>query len=83
MSPGSSGWFTCAGILSAIAASLCCVAPVIALFAGSSGFAANFKWVESIRPYLMGLSLTAISLAWYLKLNFPKRDVNCNCISTD
>ena len=79
----SSGTFTGAGVLSAIAASLCCITPVIALFAGSSSIAANFSWIEPARPYLIGLSVAVLALAWYLKLKPVKStEIDCNCEST-
>jgi mercuric ion transport protein len=75
----SSGAFTSAGVLSAIAASLCCITPVIALVAGSS-IAANFSWIEPARPYLIGLSVAVLALAWYVKLKPSKSiDMDCNC----
>jgi mercuric ion transport protein len=76
---GSSGGLTGAGILSAIAASLCCVTPVIALFAGSSSIAANLGWLEPARSYLIGISTAVLSFAWYLKLKPSEEDMNCNC----
>ena len=33
-------------LLTAIAASLCCMTPVLALIAGTSGIASTFSWVE-------------------------------------
>ena len=79
----SSGTFTGAGVLSAIAASLCCITPVIALLAGSSSIAANFSWIEPARPYLIGLSIAVLAFAWYLKLKAAKaNDVDCNCETT-
>lgn len=79
----SSGTFTGAGILSAVAASLCCITPVIALLAGSSSIAANFSWIESARPYLIGLSIAVLAVAWYLKLKPIKtNDMGCNCETT-
>ena len=79
----SSGTFTGAGILSAIAASLCCITPVIALLAGSSSIAANFSWIEPARPYLMGLSIAVLAFAWYLKLRpVATKDIDCNCDTT-
>lgn len=79
----SSGTFTGAGVLSAIAASLCCITPVIALLAGSSSIAANFSWIEPARPYLIGLSIAVLASAWYLKLKTAKaNDVDCNCETT-
>ncbi len=36
-----------AGLLTAIAASLCCITPVLALIAGTSGLAStSFSWLE-------------------------------------
>ncbi len=79
----SSGTFTGAGVLTAIAASLCCITPVIALLAGSSSIAANFSWIEPARPYLIGLSLSVLAFAWYLKFKSGKtNNIDCNCEST-
>lgn len=79
----SSGTFTGAGVLSAIAASLCCITPVIVLIAGSSSIAANFSWIEPARPYLIGLSIVVLAFAWYLKLKPTKtNDMDCNCETT-
>lgn len=74
----SSGTFTGAGVLSAFAASLCCITPVIALLAGSSSIAANFSWIEPARPYLIGLSIAVLGFAWYLKLK-PAKTINPDC----
>jgi mercuric ion transport protein len=72
-----------AGVLTAIAASLCCITPVIALLAGSSSIAANFSWIEPARPYLIGLSVAVLAFAWYLKLKPAKtNDMDCNCETT-
>ena len=71
------------GLLSAIAASLCCITPVVALLAGSSSIAANFSWIEPARPYLIGLSIVVLAFAWYLKLKPAKtNDMDCNCETT-
>lgn len=79
----STGTFTGAGVLTAIAASLCCITPVIALLAGSSSIAANFSWIEPARPYLIGLSIAVLALAWYIKLKPVKtNDMDCNCETT-
>ncbi|MEP6468026.1 MAG: mercuric transporter MerT family protein [Parafilimonas sp.] len=79
----SPGTYTSAGVLSAIAASLCCITPVIALLAGSSSIAANFAWIEPARPYLIGLSIAVLAFAWYLKLKPVKvNDAGCDCKTT-
>lgn len=76
----SSGAYSGAGLFAAIAASLCCITPVIALLVGSSSIAANFSWIEPARPYLIGLSVAVLALAWYLKLRPAKsNDLNCDC----
>src|SRR5258705_13557488 len=83
ISTKSSGSFTGAGVLTAVAASLCCITPVIALLAGSSSIAANFSWIEPARPYLIGLSIAVLAVAWYLKLKPIKtNDMDCNCETT-
>ena len=67
-----------AGVLSAIAASLCCITPVLALVAGSSGLAATFGWLEPFRPYLLGITVLVLGYAWYQKLR-PKQEIECAC----
>lgn len=79
----SPGTYTSAGLLSAFAASLCCITPVIALLAGSSSMAANFSWIEPAKPYLIGLSIAVLAFAWYVKLKPTKtNDMDCNCETT-
>ena len=41
------------GLLTAFASSICCIAPVLAIFAGSSGMASSFSLMEPVRPYLI------------------------------
>lgn len=74
----STNKFTSAGLISAFAASLCCITPVIALFAGTSSIAATFSWIEPARPYFIGISVVALALAWYLKLK-PQAIDACGC----
>ncbi|MBI3502276.1 MAG: mercuric transport protein MerTP [Bacteroidetes bacterium] len=69
-----------AGLLSAIAASLCCITPVLALIAGSSGIASTFSWLEPARPYLIGITVLMIGFAWYQKLKpRTKEQIECDC----
>lgn len=67
-----------ASLLAAITASLCCITPVLALIAGSSGLASTFSWIEPFRPYLIGLTIFIIGFAWYQKLK-PNKRVDCEC----
>ena len=66
-------------IITAIAASLCCITPVLALIAGASGIASTFSWIEPFRPYLIGLTILVLAFAWYQKLKSKKQEIDCEC----
>ncbi len=74
----STGKLMSAGIVSAVAASLCCIAPVLALIAGSGSMASSFSWIEPARPYLIGVTIAVLGFAWYLKLK-PQPTDDCGC----
>ena len=67
-----------AGLLTAFTASLCCITPVLALVAGTSGLASTFSWLEPARPYFISLTISVLGFAWYQKLK-PKKQIDCNC----
>lgn len=72
------GWVV--GVVAAIAASLCCITPVLALLGGISGIASSFSWIEPYRPYLIGTTVAVLGFAWYQKLKSRKKDeVDCEC----
>lgn len=66
------------GLLTAIASSLCCITPVLALIAGTSGLASTFSWLEPFRPYFIGLTFLVLGYAWRQKLKQEKQ-IDCNC----
>lgn len=66
------------GVIAAIAASSCCIPPVIAAVAGIGGASASLSWMEPFRPYLIGLAVIAIGYAWYNFFKSKKRD-DCGC----
>lgn len=66
------------GVLTAIASSLCCITPLIALFAGTSSLATTFTNLESYRPYFIGFTIFLLGFAWYQKLK-PIKKNDCNC----
>jgi copper chaperone CopZ len=72
-----------AGVLAAIAASLCCITPVLALLAGTSGLASTFSWMEPARPYLIGLTVAVLGFAWYQKLKPKTAEIDCDCEEDD
>lgn len=67
-----------AGIVAAVAASLCCITPVLAFIGGASGLASSFSWIEPYRPYLIGLTIAIFAFAWYQKFK-PGKKVDCDC----
>lgn len=69
-----------AGVLSAVAASLCCITPVLALISGASGVASTFSWMEPARPYLIGITVLVLGFAWYQKLRpRTQEEIDCAC----
>jgi mercuric ion transport protein len=66
--------------ITAIAASLCCVAPMLALLAGTGGIAASFSWIAPARPYLIVLTIIVLIIAWYQKLK-PQATDDCGCVA--
>lgn len=72
--------FTGWSILTAIAASLCCITPVLAAIAGISGLASAFSWLEPARPYFIGSTVFVLGFAWYQKLKPIKTNaMHCDC----
>ncbi len=65
-------------ILTAIASSLCCIAPLLAIVSGVTGAASSFAWLEPLRPYLIGFTVIVLGFAWYQQLK-PKTEIHCNC----
>lgn len=70
------------GIMTALASSLCCIMPVLAVLAGTTGIASTFSWVEPARPYFIGLTALILGFAWYEKLT-PQKQPSCDCETDD
>ena len=69
------------GIAAAFGASLCCITPVLAVLAGSTGLASSFSWMEPFRPYLIALTVLVLAYAWWDKLKSKKQELECACES--
>jgi mercuric ion transport protein len=67
-----------AGLLAALAASLCCITPLLAIVGGLGGVASSFTWLEPFRPYLIALTVGVLVFAWYQKLK-PQPADDCGC----
>ena len=53
------------GVVAAIAASLCCVGPLVLVMLGVGGaWVGNLAVLEPFRPYFLGAALIALFLAW-------------------
>lgn len=70
--------FTQLSLVTAIAASLCCITPVLAMVAGISGLASSFSWLEPARPFFIAATVLVLGFAWYQKLK-PVQEVDCDC----
>ena len=70
------------GVLSAVAASRCCITPVLAFLSGASGLASAFSWMEPARPWLIALSIGLLGFAWYQKLK-PRNAAEIQCACED
>lgn len=66
------------GIISALAASSCCIAHLLALILGSTSLATSFSWLEPARPYFIGFTLLVLAFVWIQKLK-PKKREDCTC----
>jgi len=67
-------------VLTALAASICCITPVLALLAGTTGLASTFSWIEPFRHYLIGFTVLVLAFAWYQKFKpKTKTEIDCEC----
>jgi len=74
---GRKSWI--GGVLAALAASLCCIAPLLAIFGGLSGAATYFNWIEPYRPYIIGITILIFAFAWYQQLVVRSRKQDDCC----
>ncbi len=67
-------------VLTALAASICCITPVLAVLAGTTGLASTFSWIAPFRPYLIGFTILVLAFAWYQKFKpKSKAEIDCEC----
>jgi len=71
-----------AGLLAAIAASLCCITPILGVLAGLGGIASTFSWLDPLRPYLIGFTVIILSYAFYVAYK-PKKEGDKDCACDD
>ncbi|MCC3152795.1 mercuric transport protein MerTP [Hymenobacter sp. BT770] len=66
-----------AGLLAALAASLCCITPLLAIVGGLGGAASSFSWLEPYRLYLVALTVGVLGFAWYRQLRPAPAAAHC------
>lgn len=66
-----------ASLLAALAASLCCITPLLAVVGGLGGAASSFAWLEPYRLYLVALTVGVLSFAWYRQLRLTPVSADC------
>lgn len=58
-------WPLVGGVAAAVAASLCCIGPLVLVMLGIGGaWVANLAVLEPFRPYFLGLAIIFLFLAW-------------------
>lgn len=65
---------TTGAVVSAVVASLCCIGPLVVALIGVGSIGA-FAVFEAYRPYLIGITVVLLGLAFYL--TYRKREVVC------
>ncbi len=65
-------------VFTALSASMCCISPVLAIAAGTTGVASSFHWIEPLRPYFVSASVLVLGFAWFQSFNTKKKD-DCGC----
>ena len=66
------------GLLAGIAASLCCVGPLILLLLGFGGaWVSNLTVLEPYRPIFVGIAVVALVIA-YLRIFRTKPELSCD-----
>ena len=78
-SPSSGKPLLGAGLVAALAASLCCITPLLAVLGGLGGVASAFAWLEPLRPYSVALTVGALGFAWYRQLKPAPAADACGC----
>jgi len=68
-----------AGLISAFAASLCCITPIIAMVGGISGISSSFSWMEPFRPYLITFTIITLGYVWFKHIQISKNSIECAC----
>jgi mercuric ion transport protein len=66
-----------ASLLAALAASLCCITPLLAVVGGLGGAANSLAWLEPYRLYLVALTVGVLGFAWYRQLRPAPTAVPC------
>ncbi|HQS22877.1 MAG: hypothetical protein B7Y11_01595 [Sphingobacteriia bacterium 24-36-13] len=66
------------GLLLALASSLCCIVPILALFGAAGSAVSMFSWIAPLRPYLLTLTVVVLGIAFYRAYR-PARKDECGC----
>lgn len=70
MKKGGFSWSLAGGVFAGVAASLCCIGPLVSLGLGLGSFAAA-AWFAQWRPVLLAMTFALLGLAWYLAYRRP------------
>jgi mercuric ion transport protein len=71
MKCGKQAWLMLGSLVSAVAVSLCCIAPLVALVFGIGSFS-GAGWLATVQPYFSAAIAVFLAMAWYLALRRPE-----------
>lgn len=66
-------WTLTGGVFAGLAASLCCIGPLLSVGLGLGGFAAS-AWFAQRRPGFLAVTVVLLGFAWYLAYRGSKAD---------
>jgi len=73
MKKANFSWALTGGVFAGVAASLCCIGPLVALSLGLGSFAAS-TWFAQWRPAFLAVTFLLLGFAWYLTYRQPAED---------
>jgi len=73
MKKSGSPWILTGGVFAGLAASLCCIGPLLSLSLGLGSFAAS-AWFAQWRSVLLAVTFILLGFAWWLTYRRPKAD---------
>lgn len=67
-------------LVTALASSMCCIAPLLALLSGSTWIMSNVEEITHLRPYFVGFTVFFLAYSWWRQLTLKNSAAqSCDC----